>query len=114
MDLKLVRKATIEALQNNILTPGKKENLVERVMINEQITQVKGQDTSEVAEKANDIARRSISHAQLVQKRFSGRINVIDTQLKNKLKRIEYNEKKEKIQQTIELLRKRREEQKKA
>ena len=35
MDLKLVRKATIEALQKNILTPGKKENLVERVMINE-------------------------------------------------------------------------------
>ena len=46
----------------------------------------------------------------MVQKRFSGSISVIDTQLKSKLKRIEYNEKKEKIQQTIELIKKRREE----
>ena len=63
MDMKLVRKATIEALEQNILSPGKKENLVDRVMINEQITQVKGQDASKVAEQANNITRRSISHA---------------------------------------------------
>lgn len=63
MDMKLVRKATIEALEQNILSPGKKDNLVERVMINEQITQVKGQDASKVAEQANNITRRSISHA---------------------------------------------------
>ena len=63
MDLKLVRKATIEALEKNMLTPQKKENLVERVMINEEITQVKGQDASEVADQANKVARRSISHA---------------------------------------------------
>ena len=110
MDLKLVRKATIEALEKNMLTPQKKENLVERVMINEDITQVRGQDASEVADKASLVTRRSISHAQLVQKRYSGSISVIDSQLKSKLKRIEYNEKKEKIQQTIELIKKRREE----
>ena len=63
MDLKLVRKATIEALEKNMLTPQRKENLVERVMINEDITQVRGQDASEVADKASLVARRSISHA---------------------------------------------------